>query len=137
MTEEISIVDVAWGRKLLVNSMVKVLLMSALVIYFYVSLHGLGTLPPRIVRFVLTLLLMIWLYRGSSVAKWLCIVLYGIAGIMMLVRMPLDNLWACLILGSMSFVFLEMTYRLLCSRDVKGFLRFQRAGPIPHYDEFA
>ncbi|MBV10299.1 hypothetical protein [Rubinisphaera sp.] len=136
MTSEFSIASVERGKSILITCMVKLLLLSAILIASYVMRKGLETLPPRIVRFVLTLLLLIWLYRGSLAAKWICVVLYGISGIALLVMMPLDNLWACLILGSMSFVFLEMTYRLLHSRDVNHFLRFQREGGIRPEDGY-
>jgi hypothetical protein len=58
---------------------------SALAIITFILSVGAQRLPLQVIRFILTILLGILLYRGTKWAYWVLVVLYGLAGVNALV----------------------------------------------------
>lgn len=72
-------------KKLVTIIAIVLIACSATVIALYISTHGFGKAGPQTVRFALTCLMSYWLIRGSSVARWIAIILMGLAGVMSIV----------------------------------------------------
>ena len=71
----------ATGRRLVVAVMVATIAMSVLVIATFNAVQGPDRLPQQIVRFLLTVALCVFLYRGAGWARWVATVLYGLTGL--------------------------------------------------------
>jgi hypothetical protein len=110
--------------------MFAVIAASAVVIGFYLahmpaplnSPEGQRAALVRAGRFLLTILLMLLVYRGQSVARWICIFLFGVS---VIIGIPL----AITTFGRALLVFHgTLAYSLLFSADVLEFLERQRSG---------
>ena len=84
------------------------------------------TLATQIVRFGLTSLLMWGLYRGSGVARWIAIVLFGLAGLLGLSSVLQNELVAGVVGVTIGIVLLTIAGILLASKDVKAFREHQQ-----------
>jgi hypothetical protein len=84
--------DPARGRVLLLVFITATLAISALTIAMYLALNqpsladpaGRAAIATRVGRFLLTVLLMSMVYRGSVIAKWISIVLFGVTTLFMI-----------------------------------------------------
>jgi hypothetical protein len=121
------------GQKVLIAIIAGTLLISATTIAASVALLGTGKLPTQLGRFLLTVGLMIWLYRGSTAAKWICVVLYGIAGFVGLLTVLSDHR-AVRMIVHMGTVYLTVVSVLVTSRSANAFLRYQRERRIRPVD---
>ena len=117
------------GRAIIVVYIVLVLLLSAITIALYVAAKGPSALPVRLVRFGLTAGLCMWLYSGSSTAKWLCLGLFALAGSMAMVTFfsGIESVPGVIYGGIMAAVYYSFAWMLAVSRDVNRFLDYQRA----------
>ena len=123
--------DPARGRTRLKILTIAVVATSALTIALYLALmpaamsspKGQMAVATRAIRFLLTVLLMMLVYRGNVVAKWISIVLFGVA---MLLLIP--AILVAPIMAPMLVVYGAFTYCLLFSVDVLEFLEQQRSG---------
>jgi hypothetical protein len=123
--------DPARGRTILLSLCIAVLAGSALIIGIYLALmpaalsspKGQLALATRAVRFLLTLLLMLFVYHGSVVAKWISIVLFALG---MLAAIP-AALVAPVLMLPLVLVYGAFAYCLLFSADVLEFLEQQRS----------
>jgi hypothetical protein len=69
------------GRRIVLAIVFATVGVSAIVIILFVAANGFATLPPRLVRFALTVALGVLLYRGAAWARWTVVILYSIASI--------------------------------------------------------
>lgn len=70
---------IALGRTILIVLIALALLATLTVIAFTLLVAGPGRLPVQIVRFVLTAALLSCVYAGYPWARWLTVVLFGLA----------------------------------------------------------
>jgi len=118
------------GRARLLLQMALILFFSIYVAWAYLqtaapplsSPAGQSALATRVARILLTLLLMIMVYRGSVIAKWIAVVLYGAAVVVALPGALVSWLLLALLVNYAVFLLL-----LLFSADVRAFLEQQRA----------
>jgi hypothetical protein len=120
--------DERQGRRTVIAIAAATLIISAITIGTYVVVKGPDRLPSQVVRFVLTVGLMLWLYRGSAVAKWIVIVLFGMAGLFGLLAFVAGNRLAATVGAKIGALYLALITPLLTSPAVDAFLRSQRAG---------
>lgn len=104
------------------------LFLSACVIGAYVAVKGTDRLPAQAVRFVLTAGLMWWLYRGSPTAKWITVVLFGLAGLAGLASLFLNHRMAILVGTKLGALYLSFVVTLVTSSPANAFLEYQRSG---------
>jgi hypothetical protein len=119
------------------NGRVRLLLQMALILFFSIfvtwiymqraapplsSPAGQSALATRVARILLTLLLMIMVYRGSVIAKWIAVVLYGAAVVIVIPGALASWLLFALVVNYAVFLLI-----LLFSADVRAFLEQQRA----------
>ncbi|OAI51616.1 hypothetical protein AYO47_01390 [Planctomyces sp. SCGC AG-212-M04] len=122
--------DPARGRTLLLVLITAVVASSAVVIAIYLALvpdslsspKGQMALATRSVRFLLTILLILFVYRGSVVAKWITIVLFGVTALIAIPAAFLSPLVIPLIL-----IYGTLACCLCFSVDVLEFLEQQRS----------
>lgn len=123
--------DIARGRAILLTLIVAQLGASALIIGLYLrsmpaslnSPAGQAAIATRAVRFLLTVLLMLAVYRGSTIAKWIAVALFGLALLIMIpgtIQVP--------IIAPLTILYAAFISALLVSRDVDAFLEDQRSG---------
>lgn len=123
--------DIARGRAILLTLIVAQLGASALIIGIYLrsmpatwdSPAGQAAVATRVVRFLLTVVLMLALYRGSTIAKWIAVALFGVA---LLIMIPATILAP--IMAPLTILYAAFIAALLVSRDVDAFLEDQRSG---------
>jgi hypothetical protein len=93
----------ATGRRLVLGVIVVTIGLSALVIVATNLALGPARLPVQIVRFLLTVALSIFLYRGANWARWVGVVLFAIGGLSSLLLslggLPGTGAWLLLALG--------------------------------------
>ena len=114
------------GRLIVIGYIVALLTISFCVIAFYVLVIGPQKLPAQVIRFALTLALCIGLYHGSSVAKWILIVLLGLGGLLALVPVATGDPFAIALGLILAVVYLSFAVVMLASKSVKAFLVHQR-----------
>jgi len=78
------------------------------------------------VRIVVTVGVCAWLYRGSKVARWIVIVVFGSAGLLGLINF-LSGGFAAFVMGISSAAYLSLAAVCLTSLNAKAFLQVQRA----------
>lgn len=122
---------------------ISVLLLSAVIIVLYISKFGAARLGVQLVRFALTVLLCIWVYRGNNVARIITVVLLGIAGLgaAVLFVTQTSGLSASTMMSlALMMTYLSFAWHLLMSEKVADFLAYQRGEssnvPTAHQDEF-
>jgi hypothetical protein len=73
----------AWGRKIIFTVGVVCCLISFNVILEYLMAKGfsLKTVLPRLIRFALTVLIFVLIYRGARWMTWIAIALFGVSGL--------------------------------------------------------
>ena len=118
------------GRKIVLGIIGATVGFSALVIITFILLVGPQRLLPQVARFIFTVLLGIFLYRGTKWAYWVLVVLYGLGGVNGLMSgfMLFPNTLMGLVSLAMGVVYILSAWVLVYSRDVKAFLALQR-GP--------
>lgn len=121
------------GRRRLLKYMASWFAVSLGVFVTYLQVVGTDRLPQQIVRFILTVLLFWWVYRGSNVARWICIVLFWAGGALMAMLVPsmfrLDALRGVSTLFD-ALVMLLLARTLIWSPEVKLFLAAQRGDRV-------
>ena len=75
------------------------------------------------IRFILTVILMYFLYKGYVWAKWICIVLYLPAGMFSLLFQFIIFSLSMLIMGGLYFYFAVL---LITSKEIKAFFQFNK-----------
>ncbi|MGK2857693.1 MAG: hypothetical protein ACSLFQ_10855 [Thermoanaerobaculia bacterium] len=108
---------------------------SILTIMIYVMSLGPERLPTQIVRFLLTVVLCVFLYRGYSVARYLLIILLGVT--LGLMGLALPSVFAAgkpgvtvgILLMGLGYAFIMVT--LARSESVKAFLDTQEESRNP------
>lgn len=119
------------GRKIVIALIVIILLIDiivgASVSSFYAENGTMDMasykLSQGIIRFILTALLMFFLYKGHSLAKWLSVVLFGLAGLGSLIQLVLSFNAVSLAMG-LAYIFFGAM--LVASTSVNDFFRYQR-----------
>jgi hypothetical protein len=76
--------SVARGRVLVLIALAAIVGVSLVVIGIFVHRHGTGRLPAQVIRFALTAVLAVFVYRGQSWARWLAVLLIGGSGLVLL-----------------------------------------------------
>ena len=76
--------SVARGRVLVLVALGAIVGVSLIVIGVFVHHHGTGRLPAQLIRFALTVVLAVFVYRGRPWARWVAVVLIGGAGLILL-----------------------------------------------------
>lgn len=99
---------------------------SALVIITTNLKIGPQRLPQQVVRFVLTVLLTVCLYRGVGWARWLSVILFGLAGVGALGVGLLADTGARLVLLVMGVCYVVCGGVLLLSKAVAAFFAQQQ-----------
>ena len=74
--------QVRQGRIIVLVIILGTILMSLAIIGYYNAVVGPGKLPQQTVRFVLTLLLMFFLYKGHVLARLIAVILFGLTGLL-------------------------------------------------------
>lgn len=118
--------NVQRGRLIVIGIIVTTLVTDAVIIGFSLAFRGLDPFATQIVRFSLTSLLMWGLYRGNGVARWIAIVLFGLAGLMGLSNVLQNDLVAAVVGGTMGIVLLTVAGILLISKSVEAFREHQQ-----------
>jgi hypothetical protein len=119
------------GRKMVIAMIVIVLLIdiittaSTCLIYAASGSYELvsSNLTPGIVRFIITALIMFYLYKGYGWAKWLSVILFLIGGLVSLFLIVSDFHVILLVLGLVYIFFGTM---MIVSGSVNNFFRYQR-----------
>lgn len=106
------------GRRIVHNIAALIVLISAIVISGYVGAIGTDRLPTQLVRFALTVALAYALRTGRSGARWLTIVLMGLAGIVGLLTTLVSGAW---LMAIPSALYAGSALMLLAHRDVVAF----------------
>jgi hypothetical protein len=89
--------------------------------------RGPQALVDNVFRFLLTVLLLKWLYIGNRFAKWLVVVLFGGAGVLSLVFLgSSEGLWSKLPFLLIGVTYLGAALTLIVSPNVATFLTAQR-----------
>lgn len=125
------------GRAILVALIASSLAISLGIITLYVSMRGFEHLPIRVGRFAFTSLLLLWLYRGSNVARGICIVLFGFSGFMATEAGMNggEELTTIALMGGMGLFYLTFAVVLISSPSVSEFLAYQRES-LPQKSKF-
>lgn len=116
------------GRQILLVQIVLILLATLVVIAYYLSTEGVGRMANSGTRLVLTAALCVWLYRGSIVAKWIVVVVFGVAGILGLANVLSGSAVAFALGGGLAAVYLSSAVVVWRSSSVNAFLRLQGRG---------
>lgn len=119
------------GRQILLMQIGLILLVTFGAIGYHLSTEGSDRMANFATRFVLTTALCFWLYRGSVIAKWIVIVVFGITGLLGLVNVLSGSLVALALGGGLAAVYLSSAVILLRSSSVNAFLQFQRRARVP------
>jgi len=114
------------GRKVVLVIIAGALILSAVIIGAYVVILGPQRLPVQAVRFLLTVGLMWWLYRGSPIAKWLTVVCFGLGGLAGLTSLLVDHRLAATVGVKLGTLYLSFAWSLVTSADANAFLQYQR-----------
>jgi hypothetical protein len=117
------------GRDSLRHFLFGLPLITVSVIYSYCVTIGTDRLPQQVIRLCLTVLLLLWLYRGSNIARWICILLYWPGGtVMACLVAPAFRMGTLrgvsVLLDALTMLFFVRT--LIWSRDVKLYLALRR-----------
>lgn len=115
------------GRIILVSIICLVLAISLLAIGLFLATQGTERLSAQVVRFALTICLCAWLYRGSPIAKWICIALFSVAGALTVVPLlRASDVSEIAIVGVVGMVYFSFATVLVSSTSVNEFLTYQR-----------
>ena len=115
------------GRRILLVVIATCLLLSVSSILSYNLVLGPGKMVPQVVRFLLTVLLCVFLYRGKDWARWLFGLLYSyncIYALSMGIPLLSQSLWGLMILFP-GILYLLMVVVLFFSPSVRAFLTAQ------------
>ena len=130
------------GRKMVTALIVVILLVDIITVASVSSIYAVSgradlasfKLLQGIFRFILTGLLMFYLYKGHRWAKWLSAVLFGLGGFVALVSLvSIFNL----VLLTMGLVYAFFCISLIASGSVNKFLQYQRGVFTPNLGEDA
>ncbi len=115
------------GRKIVLAIIVATIAFSAFSIITFISAVGPQRLPFQMVRFVLTVLLGVFLYRGTKWVYWVSVILFGFAGVKGLMDAFLFG-QTLMALGSvaMGIVYVLSAWVLVYSNNVRLFPEQQR-----------
>lgn len=115
------------GRAILTTHITIVFTMVAVVIPFYLATRSADFLPSLGLRFALAGGVLAWLYRGSEVARWICIVLFGLGCARSSIAMlGGGDLALIAVNGVVAASYLSFTVVLIASPAVREFLKHQR-----------
>ncbi len=115
------------GRTPLLCYSAAILAISVTTISTYVAVRGTGNLPRQFTRFVLTAALLLWLYRGSKVARIISIVLYSVGGLFAAGTLLISNgSLGYLLMEFMAFTYISFAGLLFASLSMNDFLTYQR-----------
>jgi len=111
------------GRRLVLLVIVISLTFSVLVIVTFNILLGPENLPQQIVRFLLTVGLCAFLYKGANWARWVASILFGLAGLQGLIGglVALSTSTAGLLLIVMGLVYVASAIVLLFIPAVRAY----------------
>jgi hypothetical protein len=120
------------GKRRTILISISILIVSLHNIYFYNSVAGemeTKKMVQQIVRFVLTIGLLVAIYQGKNWARLIAIVLFGIAAVgalagIITIEKPMV---AKVPLMVMTFVFAVAIYHFSFSKSFKAFFEFQQA----------
>lgn len=110
------------GRRLVLAIIVASLAISVLVIVAFTVARGTALLPQQIVRFLLTVGLCVFLYRGANWARWVAVILFALGGVMSLVgaSAPSSTSMSGLLLLLMGLVYAASALILLLVPTVRA-----------------
>src|SRR5262245_60405414 len=111
------------GREIVVANIALSLMATLAMSAVHLSREGWGMRHP--VRFAVTAALFWWMYRGSVLARWVVVVLFGLAGLVGLVNLLSGSLSATVVAAG-SIAYLVLASVVATSADVKEFLRGQQ-----------
>lgn len=118
------------GKRRTILITISILLVSALTIYFYQAVvpeTGIKKLVQQIIRFILTLSLLIFTYKGKKWAQIISVILFslGILGAvigLVTLKVPFVNKIPFLV---MLFIYSMAVYHFGFSRSYKAFFEYQ------------
>ena len=115
------------GRKIVLAIIVATIAFSAFSIITFISTVGPQRLPFQVVRFFLTILLGVFLYRGAKWVYWVSVILFAFSGVTGLMGAFLLG-FTLMALGSvaMGIVYVLSAWVLVYSNNVRLFLEQQR-----------
>lgn len=118
------------GRKKLFGHNLLVLGVSLETILHYWSAIGMDKAPAQVVRFILTIGLLMWIRSGSHVARVIGIILFWIGGFGMVsaaIKIYEVDFWWGLSIGANGLIYLFYARALIWSPEIKEFFKMQRA----------
>jgi hypothetical protein len=115
------------GRTIVLMIVGGSLLLSAVITAAYVAVLGTQRLPIQALRVLLTAGLMWWLYRGSRIAKWTVVVLFGLAALAGIMSLMFDNRFAATAGIKLGALYISFASTLVTSANANAFLRYQQA----------
>lgn len=116
------------GRRNLVLFCIIALCFEAYLIFDYQINFFPRKLAPQIIRLILSAALFYWLTRGSNVARWIAVVLFGWGGVAGLYALASAGAWISDYLPMFVF-YLVFATRLLTSQDIHAYIRESTYGP--------
>jgi hypothetical protein len=114
------------GRDILLLNIGLVLVATMAMIAVHVFAETGEPFYQHAVRLILTVGLCAWLYRGSPVARWIAIVVFGGAGLLGLINF-LSGSFAAFVMAVCSVAYLSLAIVSAASSETKVFLQQQRA----------
>lgn len=120
------------GKRRTILISISILLVSMHTIYFYhITIPEIETkkIIQQVIRFVLTIALLVWIYKGNKLAKNVALVLFILAILAALVSLSkLETSWINKIpLAVMIFVYSLAVLHFGLSRSFKAFSDFQNS----------
>lgn len=93
--------------------------------------YGIQKVVTGLIRLLLEIGIFYNLYKGRNWAKWVIVVLLSLGG---LLSLSLQLVTFSIILLLLGVAYMAMSVILIVSKSVKEFMRYQRVGDIPSYD---
>ncbi len=127
------------GKKIVIGIITLILLIDITTIASTILLYAIGgdigfatqKLGTGLVRLLLEIGISYNLYKGHTWAKWILVVLFSLGGLLSLFLALIAFSILMLLLG---IAYISMSVTLVVSKPVKEFMRYQRVGDIPSYD---
>ena len=106
--------------------------MDVLSIIFYIATIGIDKIATQIIRFILTCILCLYIYKGHSWAKWVSVVLFTIAFLVGFYNLISANENPMVIAVSSFYIIMYglALVLLLVPKSVKEFLEHQKMQQI-------
>jgi len=115
------------GQGIVLATVTTIPLATLSVVALHLSSEGLDRILHHGIRLVVTGCLCLWLYWGSPIAKWVSIIVFGIAGLIGLVNLLSGSAITMAFGGGLALAYLSAAFVLIKSPSVGTFLAYQRS----------